>query len=101
MSGGAGGGIGGRWDDGAAGVVVTQCVLCRHRVRGRCPAFPGGVPDSIILNQFDHRRPYPGQARPDVVFAPRDGADPAALRRLYGTLDALARARHPRFPFLP
>ena len=35
-----------------AGVVVSQCLLCRNRALGggfvHCPAFPGGVPDAVV-----------------------------------------------------
>lgn len=24
-----------------------------------CAAFPGGIPDAILFNGFDHRQPYP------------------------------------------
>lgn len=44
-----------------ADLNVSQCVLCRHaRPGGGCAAFPGAIPDAILLNRHDHRRPYPG-----------------------------------------
>lgn len=43
-----------------ADLNVSQCVLCRHaRPGGGCAAFPDKIPDAILLNRHDHRRPYP------------------------------------------
>ena len=48
-------------------IYVHQCALCRHLTpneptgRGRtCTAFPQGIPQEILQNRFDHRKPYPG-----------------------------------------
>lgn len=27
--------------------------------KAHCQAFPGGIPDAILVNGFDHRKPYP------------------------------------------
>lgn len=73
-------------------VTLDQCAYCQHQ-RGRsaivCRAFPGGVPDVILGNQFDHRQPHPDENEP-VHFEPREDADPGALARLYAVLDSLA-----------
>lgn len=43
--------------------VNSQCANCKHLRRAelgyRCAAFPDGVPQIIIFNQFDHRLPHP------------------------------------------
>lgn len=83
-------------------VAATQCVSCRHRPRDAtfpvCAAFPGGIPEAILANRADHRRPYVVDGEPQdtgitgersITFAPRDGIDPAALATLYRTLDRL------------
>ena len=38
-----------------------QCHYCRHTNHdGTCSAFPDGVPSEILANEFDHRKPFPG-----------------------------------------
>jgi hypothetical protein len=43
-------------------LTPSQCSLCVHYLTARrCAAFlPGEIPDGIIANDIDHRRPYPG-----------------------------------------
>lgn len=37
------------------------CLACRHYLDdGTCAAFPDGIPDAILLDGFDHRRPFDG-----------------------------------------
>ena len=73
---------------------VTQCLLCARFVYGPlgagCRPFPGGVPDEILTNAFDHRRPHPDENEP-VRFEPRPDAPGPALASLYRNLDALPR----------
>jgi hypothetical protein len=75
----------------ARDLVITQCVFCRRRGGDRpgpgCEAFPAGIPDAILTNRADHRRPYSGDG--GIRFEPRDEVPPEALARLYGALDAL------------
>ena len=42
--------------------AVKQCNSCIHRVEysSKCAAFPKGIPDEILLGDFDHQNPYPG-----------------------------------------
>lgn len=42
--------------------TVSQCLACARKTRGAgtCEAFPDGIPDEILLNDFDHEHPYPG-----------------------------------------
>jgi hypothetical protein len=47
----------------ASDIKHHQCIECVHRTRGTprtCSAFPGGIPDDIVIRNFDHRQPYPG-----------------------------------------
>ena len=75
--------------------VLSQCLLCKH-TSGHvaiCAAFPGSIPDEIMMNQVDHRRPYPGDEgvalAGSIVFEPRGGVNPITLQALYTYLDAL------------
>jgi hypothetical protein len=43
--------------------IIPQCFDCTrlHAGKGmRCDAFPGGIPEAILLARHDHRQPYPG-----------------------------------------
>lgn len=45
----------------AGDLAVPACFACRYlRKRGRCKAFPGGIPEAIITGENDHTEPYPG-----------------------------------------
>lgn len=47
------------WDGGD--VSVSQCAACRRNRRdGTCDAFPDGIRMDILVNDFDHRQPFPG-----------------------------------------
>ncbi|HEX2621517.1 MAG TPA: hypothetical protein VHL11_15270 [Phototrophicaceae bacterium] len=47
---------------------ATLCIVCIYRIRGKttddgsyvCKAFPAGIPFKITREDFDHRKPYPG-----------------------------------------
>jgi hypothetical protein len=87
------------------GMTATQCVYCRHRGTvgdtSYCAAFPGGIPDAIIANRADHRRPYLGDdGRPidvgiagdtPITFEPRDDVPQLVLDQLHEALDKLPR----------
>lgn len=44
-------------------LTLPQCYSCKHLREGRpmqCDAFPQGIPQQILLNKFDHRKPFEG-----------------------------------------
>lgn len=47
------------WEEGD--LKISQCAACAHKKDGAtCTAFPKGIPDAILLNQHDHRKPFKG-----------------------------------------
>ena len=45
----------------AGDLNISQCALCTRKQFGPvCKVFPEQIPDAILLNQHDHRKPYPG-----------------------------------------
>jgi hypothetical protein len=44
-------------------IITPQCLSCifYDRATFTCPAFPHGIPSSIQLNKYDHRKLYPLQ----------------------------------------
>lgn len=59
--------------------VIPQCFDCRHldRQAGRmaCSAFPGGIPEPILLADHDHHEPYPGDRGIRFEPDPRSGLE--------------------------
>ena len=49
-----------RISNGFGGGRLSDCVTCKHWKQGKCAAFPDGIPDAILDNTHDHRKPYPG-----------------------------------------
>jgi len=46
---------------------VTQCFFCKNNLpKGKCLAFPNGIPEEIKHNFFIHNKPYNGDN--GVVF---------------------------------
>jgi hypothetical protein len=44
-------------------MLAPFCTFCRHLREEAglpCSAFPAGVPDSIMLDGYDHRHDHPG-----------------------------------------
>lgn len=44
---------------------APMCLFCKHLIetlegRDVCRAFPGGIPDEIYLDYYDHRKEFPG-----------------------------------------
>lgn len=44
--------------------IIPQCVDCLHLNRDTkpptCTAFPNGIPETILVNEVDHREPVRG-----------------------------------------
>ncbi len=42
--------------------ILGICWKCEHKTLGAstCAAFPRDIPETIILGEFNHRRPFPG-----------------------------------------
>lgn len=50
--------------------------MCKHLEENKpmhCAAFPEGIPDPILYNKVDHRKPYKGDH--DVRFEPLEGME--------------------------
>jgi hypothetical protein len=47
------------------------CLGCIHYRRGRCAAYPGGIPLPIASGEVDHMVERPGQVG-DLIFEPMD-----------------------------
>jgi hypothetical protein len=77
-----------RFED-TADFVVTQCCYCRHANKTAdpptCTAYPSGIPDAILTNRADHRKPQPGDH--GIRFEADTGVGAAALARLNEALD--------------
>jgi len=54
------------------------CRACSHyRGDGKCAAFPGGIPDDILLFGADHRTPVLGDG--GIVFDPKSDSESQQL----------------------
>ena len=43
--------------------IIPQCMFCiHHHGNLTCDAFQEGIPDKILLNEHDHRKPYPNDS---------------------------------------
>ena len=42
-----------------------QCNRCINaNSDNTCSAFPNGIPEEVLLGEFDHRKPYPNKLNP-------------------------------------
>jgi hypothetical protein len=42
--------------------IIAQCFRCKHFLEGyKCPAFPEGIPNDILSNEFIHNKKHPEQ----------------------------------------
>lgn len=77
---------------GGGELILSQCQLCKHRIRPGwipvCEAFPSAIPQEVLDNAVDHRKPIDGDD--GIRFAPRPDVPAAALASLTRALDALA-----------
>ena len=48
-----------------------NCLLCKHLNKDgiSCNAFPDAIPQDILANVFDHRKPWPGDN--GILFEPK------------------------------
>jgi hypothetical protein len=83
-----------RFVEDGRGAVVSQCLSCKHLHADRawtCDAVPAGIPDRIVANRGDHRRPWAGDH--GIRFESRPDTTADYLRRLGAELDGLRAAR--------
>lgn len=64
-------------------LLLTQCVFCSRKKRGEnvCDAFPDGIPDEILRNDADHRKPFKGDR--GVRFNPKNEKAKREIKRIF------------------
>ena len=52
--------------------IASQCMFCKHfQPDWTCAAFPKGIPETVVMNEADHRKPIDGDH--GVQFEPIKG----------------------------
>ena len=54
----------------------VNCILKNEPYAATCQAFPHGIPHAIMLNRFDHRKPWPLDGDGGKVWNPINPAIP-------------------------
>ena len=58
--------------------IIPQCFDCKRLFLGSgkmaCEAFPDDIPDEILLNDHDHKEPFPGDG--GLLFVVRTDPKP-------------------------
>jgi hypothetical protein len=74
-----------------ADVLLSQCMLCKRldpdAPNAVCAAFPGQIPQEIMSNEVDHRKPW---IDPETGLPGDQGIAPVVVK---GALAAPGRAR--------
>ena len=61
-----------RFVDKAENLEYSQCLDCRYWFnKGKCNAFPKGIPDEILKNEFIHDKIHPNQ-KGDFIYQLRE-----------------------------
>lgn len=76
----------------ASFAILSQCAYCARAddsgaIPLACTAFPSGIPDTILRNQVDHRKPVDGDQ--GFQFQLRKGLAPGAGVVVARTLDKI------------
>jgi hypothetical protein len=87
------------------GVLLSQCLYCEHLSPTSphmiCRAFPGGIPQVILDNAYDHRKPWIDptteqagdtgvRGDQSITFLPTLDTPPDVLEHLAHVLDLLS-----------
>lgn len=70
-------------------IAPPICAGCKHLFNDlrdpRCDAFPGRIPNPILLSRVDHREPYSGDQ--DIRFEPKTPDAAAYADRLFRPME--------------
>ncbi len=62
-------------------MITPQCFDCKRLFKREgmtCEAFPDDIPDEILLNEHDHKTPFPGDN--GLLFEPKPKAEPTSYQ---------------------